>query len=104
LLQVDHDQERSPFVIETFEDPVEELIGLAVERAFEWTFMDRCGQSFTELAGNGRLAHRETASPPAMPRRHAQDDAEDPGAQAGATFELGQSAVTDEKDILRCIF
>ena len=83
---------------------MQELVGVPVERTFEWTFMDRRGKSFTELPRNRRLAHRDAAGLAAMPRRHPQNDPEDPGAQAGAPLELGQSAVNDEKNILRCIF
>jgi hypothetical protein len=83
---------------------VQELIGLAVKSAFEWTFMDRCGEGFIELTGNRGFADCQTARFAAMPCSNAQDDSEDPRAQAGATFELGQSSVNDEKDILRCIF
>ena len=39
-----------------------------------------------------------------MPRGHPQHDAEDPGAQAGAPFELGQAAMNDEKNILGSVF
>ena len=40
---------------------MQKLVGLPVKCTFKWSFMDRRGQSFTELTRNRRLTDRDAA-------------------------------------------